>query len=87
MPSLFLTKVSFETAICGCDKKHEESQLGMLPLLYRVLLGYIKHDAAEIRPLPLAMPFPPHETIEVAGDLVCVVALHSLQICIDPVPV
>ena len=79
----------FQPLLCGCG--FEKSQLVMhwwlLPLLYMVLLGYVPHDDAEIHPLPVAMPFLPHETIEVAGDLVCMAVLHSLQICIDPVPV
>ena len=53
----------FQPLLCGGG--FEKGQLGMhwwlLPLLYRVLLGYVPHDAAEIHPLPVAIPFPPHK--------------------------
>ena len=55
----------------------------LLPLLHMVLLGYILHDAVKSHPLALPMLLPPHEFIKVAGDLVCMAALHSLQLGLD----
>ena len=59
----------------------------LLPLLHRVLVGYIPHDAVKSHPLALPIPLLPHEFIKVAGDLVCMAALHSLQLGLDPFPI
>jgi len=59
----------------------------LLPLLHRVLVGYIPHDAVKSHPLALPIPLPPHEFVKVAGDLVCMAALDSLQLSLDPVPI